>query len=127
MLTWRSACASSGRPNVRDTDQCSYELRCARDASGRTNPRSRNRQDRIIRQQPGYIANRTQGTQDGACAEKSNSGNGPCPAVTSPSGAQVAAKAPANTASGRIENIAPEEMWKRVTQCAFPTHPGLAF
>jgi hypothetical protein len=26
-----------------------------------------------------------------------------------------------------IQNIAPEEMWKRVTQCVFPTYPALAF
>jgi TonB family protein len=44
-----------------------------------------------------------------------------------PSSAQVAANAPANTGSGRIQNIAPEEMWKRVTQCVLPTYPGLAF
>jgi len=44
-----------------------------------------------------------------------------------PSSAQVAANAPANTRSGRIQNIAPEEMWKRVTQCVLPTYPGLAF
>jgi hypothetical protein len=46
---------------------------------------------------------------------------------TSPNGAQVAANAPANTGYGRIQNIAPEEMWKRVTQCVLPTYPGLAF
>jgi TonB family protein len=34
--------------------------------------------------------------------------------------------APANTGSGRIHNIAPEEMWKRVTQCVLPKYPGLA-
>lgn len=44
-----------------------------------------------------------------------------------PSSAQVAANTPANTGSGRIQNIAPEEMWKRVTQCVLPTYPGLAF
>jgi TonB family protein len=49
------------------------------------------------------------------------------PAVASPSSAQVAANAPANTESRRIQNIAPEEMWKRVTQCVFPTYPALAF
>jgi TonB family protein len=37
------------------------------------------------------------------------------------------AKTPANTGSERIQNIAPEAMWKRVTQCVFPTYPGLAF
>jgi hypothetical protein len=40
-----------------------------------------------------------------------------------PSSAQVAANAPANTGSGRIQNIAPEEMWKRVTQCVLPSYP----
>jgi TonB family protein len=45
------------------------------------------------------------------------------PAVASP----VAANAPANTESMRIQNIAAEEMWKRVTQCVFPTYPTLAF
>ena len=44
-----------------------------------------------------------------------------------PSRAQLAANAPANTGSGRIQNIAPQEMWKRVTQCVFPTYSGLAF
>ena len=35
-------------------------------------------------------------------------------------------KAPANTESRRIQNIAPEEMWNRVTQCTFPRYPSLA-
>ena len=35
-------------------------------------------------------------------------------------------KAPANTESRRIQNIAPEEMWNRVTQCTFPKYPALA-
>ena len=35
-------------------------------------------------------------------------------------------KAPANTESRRIQNIAPEEMWNRVTQCTFPRYPALA-
>src|ERR1700719_4777597 len=35
-------------------------------------------------------------------------------------------KAPANTESRRIQNIAPEEMWNRVTQCTFPGYPALA-
>ncbi|NDQ56759.1 MAG: hypothetical protein GZ088_06760 [Acidipila sp.] len=26
----------------------------------------------------------------------------------------------------KIRNVTPEEMWKRVTQCVFPTYPGLA-
>jgi hypothetical protein len=44
-----------------------------------------------------------------------------------PSSAQVAANAPANTESRWIQNIAPEEMWKRVTLCVFPTDSALAF
>lgn len=36
-------------------------------------------------------------------------------------------RAPANTGSARIQNIAPEEMWKRVTQCVLPTYSALAF
>jgi hypothetical protein len=36
-------------------------------------------------------------------------------------------KAPTNTGSARIQNIAPEEMWKRVTQCVLPTYSELAF
>jgi TonB family protein len=48
-------------------------------------------------------------------------------AVASPSSAQVAGNVPANTESRRIQNIAPEEMWRRVTQCVFPTYPALAF
>jgi TonB family protein len=35
-------------------------------------------------------------------------------------------KAPANTESRRIQNIAPEEMWNRVTQCTLPKYPALA-
>jgi TonB family protein len=35
-------------------------------------------------------------------------------------------EAPAKTESRRIENIAPEEMWNRVTECAFPRYPELA-
>jgi TonB family protein len=35
-------------------------------------------------------------------------------------------KTPENTESRRIQNIAPEEMWNRVTQCAFPRYPALA-
>lgn len=34
--------------------------------------------------------------------------------------------APTNVEGGRIQNIAPEEMWKRVTQCVLPAYPGLA-
>jgi TonB family protein len=40
--------------------------------------------------------------------------------------AQVAANAPAKAESRRIQNIAPEEMWNRVTQCVFPKYPALA-
>ena len=36
------------------------------------------------------------------------------------------AKAAANTESRRIQNIAPEEMWSRVTECFFPQYPPLA-
>ena len=43
-----------------------------------------------------------------------------------PSCAQISTQAPSNAESGRIQNIAPEEMWKRVTQCVFPIYPGLA-
>jgi TonB family protein len=39
---------------------------------------------------------------------------------------QTLSPAPSNAESGRIQNIAPDEMWKRVTQCVFPTYPGLA-
>jgi TonB family protein len=35
-------------------------------------------------------------------------------------------KAPANAESRRIQNVAPEEMWNRVTQCTFPRYPALA-
>jgi TonB family protein len=48
------------------------------------------------------------------------------PAAASASSAQVSANNPANTASGRIQNIAPDEMWRRVMQCVLPTYPGLA-
>ncbi len=34
--------------------------------------------------------------------------------------------APANTESRRIQNVAPEEMWGRVTQCTFPRYPAVA-
>jgi TonB family protein len=36
------------------------------------------------------------------------------------------AKAAANTESRLIQNIAPEEMWNRVTECLFPQYPQLA-
>lgn len=35
-------------------------------------------------------------------------------------------KAPAATELRRIQNIAPEEMWNRVKECAFPRYPALA-
>jgi TonB family protein len=35
-------------------------------------------------------------------------------------------KVPADTELRRIQNIAPEEMWNRVTECAFPRYPALA-
>ena len=37
------------------------------------------------------------------------------------------AKAPANAELRRIQNITPQEMWNRVTECAFPRYPALAF
>ncbi len=48
------------------------------------------------------------------------------PAVASQSSAPGGSDAPANTESRRIQNIAPEEMWNRVTQCVFPKYPALA-
>jgi TonB family protein len=47
-------------------------------------------------------------------------------AVASPSSAQVAAASLAGTRAGRIQNVAPEEMWNRVTQCVLPTYSALA-
>src|ERR1700674_5130109 len=44
-----------------------------------------------------------------------------------PTGAQVPANASPNTESRRTKNIVPEEMWKRVKQCVFPTYAALAF
>src|SRR5215467_5422546 len=44
-----------------------------------------------------------------------------------PARAQDSPKPPANPQSGRIQNITPEEMWKRVTQCEFPPYPPMAF
>ena len=44
-------------------------------------------------------------------------------AQTSP---QVEANAPANAEARRIQNIAPGEMWNRVTQCVFPAYPAPA-
>ena len=41
--------------------------------------------------------------------------------------AQVVANPPVSTDPGRIQNIAPEEMWKRVTQCVFPAYPLPAY
>ncbi len=35
-------------------------------------------------------------------------------------------KVPAHTELRRIQNVAPEEMWNRVTECAFPRYPALA-
>jgi TonB family protein len=48
------------------------------------------------------------------------------PAVVSRSSAPGVSNAPANSESRRIQNIAPEEMWNRVTQCVFPKYPALA-
>jgi TonB family protein len=39
---------------------------------------------------------------------------------------QVATNTPANIESRRIKNITPEAMWKRVTECTFPTYSPLA-
>jgi TonB family protein len=39
---------------------------------------------------------------------------------------QVATNSPTNTEARRIKNVAPEEMWKRVTECTFPVYPPLA-
>jgi TonB family protein len=44
-----------------------------------------------------------------------------------PTGAQVPANASPNTESRRTKNIVPEEMWKRVKQCVFPTYAALVF
>ena len=35
-------------------------------------------------------------------------------------------KAPANAELRRIQNIAPEEMWNRVTECTLPRYPAVA-
>jgi TonB family protein len=35
-------------------------------------------------------------------------------------------KTPTDTELRRIQNIVPEEMWNRVTECAFPRYPALA-
>ena len=48
------------------------------------------------------------------------------PATASQNSAPEAANAAANTASRRIQNVAPDEMWNRVTQCFFPKYPALA-
>jgi TonB family protein len=39
---------------------------------------------------------------------------------------QISTTAPSTAEPGRIQNIAPEEMWNRVTQCVLPNYPGLA-
>ena len=46
-------------------------------------------------------------------------------ALTWAGGAQTSSQAPLGV--GRIQNIPPEEMWKRVTQCLLPAYPELAF
>ena len=48
------------------------------------------------------------------------------PSVASRSSALGGSNPPANTESRRIQNIAPEEMWNRVTQCVFPKYPAPA-
>jgi TonB family protein len=47
-------------------------------------------------------------------------------AVGLSSRAQFAPNSLGNKESARIQNIAPQEMWKRVTQCVFPTYPLFA-
>jgi TonB family protein len=44
-----------------------------------------------------------------------------------PGSTQISPQAPPGLVSRRIQNIPPEEMWKRVTQCAFPTYPLIPF
>jgi hypothetical protein len=46
--------------------------------------------------------------------------------INLPSCGQVATNSPTNTEARRIKNVAPEEMWKRVTECTFPVYPPLA-
>ncbi len=48
------------------------------------------------------------------------------PAAASRSSAPGGSNTPANTPPKRIQNIAPEEMWNRVTQCVFPKYPAPA-
>src|SRR5208337_3970434 len=43
-----------------------------------------------------------------------------------PSDAQTATGLPPQVDGRRIQNIQPEEMWTRVTQCVFPSYPELA-
>jgi TonB family protein len=57
-------------------------------------------------------------------AESSRRGQEP-PSASQDSGPRVT-KVAANTESRRIQNIAPEEMWNRVTECFFPRYPQLA-
>jgi thiol-disulfide isomerase/thioredoxin len=57
-------------------------------------------------------------------------GNADAPlAVAGISGSAVVpsvSAAPVNTVSARWQNVAPEEMWKRVTQCVMPAYPAAA-
>jgi hypothetical protein len=46
--------------------------------------------------------------------------------INLPSCGQVATNSPTNTEARRIKNVAPEEMWKRVTECTFPVYPPFA-
>jgi len=39
---------------------------------------------------------------------------------------QTSTTTPPNAERGRVQNVAAEEMWKRVTRCVFPAYPGLA-
>ena len=43
-----------------------------------------------------------------------------------PSGAQTSTELPPQVDGRRIQNIQPEEMWKRVVECVFPFYPALA-
>jgi TonB family protein len=47
------------------------------------------------------------------------------PAIAARSSVPGVPNAPANAESRRIQNIEPEEMWNRVTQCVFPEYPAL--
>jgi TonB family protein len=46
---------------------------------------------------------------------------------SSPNSPQATPNPPSSAEHERIQNVAPEEAWKRVMECVFPTYPGLAF